>query len=95
LLGVVGYILLGVSRAIGETMVVVRASGFAANLTLNPLESTSTITAQLVVILLGDQQLGDPKTQAACALGLSLSIVTLVLNIVALCVVKKYREKYE
>ena len=93
--GIVGSILLGVSRAIGETMIVVMASGLAANLTLNPLESTSTITAQIVVILIGDQQFGDPKTQAAFALGLSLFIVTLVLNIVALSVVKKYREKYE
>ena len=93
--GIVGSILLGVSRAIGETMIVVMASGLAANLTLNPLESTSTITAQIVVILIGDQAFGDPKTQAAFALGMSLFIVTLCLNIVALRVVKKYREKYE
>ena len=93
--GIVGSILLGVSRAIGETMIVVMASGLAANLTLNPLESTSTITAQIVVILIGDQAFGDPKTQAAFALGMSLFLVTLCLNIVALKVVKKYREKYE
>jgi len=93
--GIVGSILLGVSRAIGETMIVVMASGLAANLTLNPLESTSTITAQIVVILIGDQAFGDPKTQAAFALGMSLFLVTLFLNIVALRVVKKYREKYE
>ncbi len=93
--GIVGSILLGVSRAIGETMIVVMASGLAANLTLNPLESTSTITAQIVVILIGDQAFGDPKTQAAFALGMSLFLVTLCLNIVALRVVKKYREKYE
>ena len=93
--GIVGSILLAVSRAIGETMIVVMASGLAANLTLNPLESTSTITAQIVVILIGDQQFGDPKTQAAFALGMTLFLVTLCLNIVALKVVKKYREKYD
>jgi phosphate transport system permease protein len=93
--GIVGSILLGVSRAIGETMIVVMASGLAANLTFNPLESTSTITAQIVVILIGDQQFGDPKTQAAFALGMTLFLVTLCLNILALKFVKKYREKYE
>ena len=93
--GIVGSILLAISRAIGETMIVVMASGLAANLTLNPLESTSTITAQIVVILIGDQQFGDPKTQAAFALGMTLFLVTLCLNIVALKVVKKYREKYD
>ncbi|NQW07329.1 MAG: phosphate ABC transporter permease subunit PstC [Candidatus Pelagibacter sp.] len=93
--GIVGSILLGVSRAIGETMIVVMASGLAANLTFNPLESTSTITAQIVVILIGDQQFGDPKTQAAFALGMTLFLVTLCLNIFALKFVKKYREKYE
>ena len=93
--GIVGSILLAVSRAVGETMIVVMASGLAANLTMNPLESTSTITAQIVVILIGDQQFGDPKTQSAFALGISLFIVTLFLNVIALSVVKKYREKYE
>ena len=93
--GIVGSILLAVSRAVGETMIVVMASGLAANLTANPLESTSTITAQIVVILIGDQQFGDPKTQAAFALGISLFVVTLFLNVIALTVVKKYREKYE
>ena len=93
--GIVGSILLGISRAIGETMIVVMASGLAANLTFNPLDSTSTITAQIVVILIGDQAFGDPKTQAAFALGMTLFLVTLCLNIFALKVVKKYREKYE
>ena len=93
--GIVGSILLAVSRAVGETMIVVMASGLAANLTANPLESTSTITAQIVVILIGDQQIGDPKTQAAYALGISLFVVTLFLNVIALTVVKKYREKYD
>ena len=93
--GIVGSILLGVSRAIGETMIVVMASGLAANLTFNPLESTSTITAQIVVILIGDQQFGDPKTQAAFALGMTLFLVTLCLNVFALKIVKTYREKYD
>jgi phosphate transport system permease protein len=93
--GIVGAILLAVSRAVGETMIVVMASGLAANLTANPLESTTTITAQIVMILVGDQQFGDPKTQAAFALGISLFVLTLILNIIALGVVKKYREKYE
>ena len=93
--GIVGSILLGVSRAIGETMIVVMASGLAANLTFNPLESTSTITAQIVVILIGDQQFGDPKTQAAFALGMTLFLVTLCLNVLALKIVKTYREKYD
>ena len=93
--GIVGSILLAVSRAVGETMIVVMASGLAANLTANPLESTSTITAQIVVILIGDQQFGDPKTQSAFALGISLFLVTLFLNVIALSVVKKYREKYD
>ena len=93
--GIVGAILLAVSRAVGETMIVVMASGLAANMTFNPLDSTSTITAQIVTILIGDQQFGDPKTQAAFALGMSLFILTLFLNVIALGVVKKYREKYE
>ena len=76
-------------------MIVVMASGLAANLTFNPLESTSTITAQIVVILIGDQQFEDPKTQAAFALGLTLFVVTLILNVIALSIVKKYREKYD
>ena len=93
--GIVGSILLAVSRAVGETMIVVMASGLMANITLNPLESTSTITAQIVTILIGDQQFGDPKTQAAFALGMSLFVLTLFLNLIALGVVKRFREKYE
>ena len=93
--GIVGSILLAVSRAVGETMIVVMASGLMANITLNPLDSTSTITAQIVTILIGDQQFGDPKTQAAFALGMSLFVLTLFLNLIALGVVKRFREKYE
>ena len=93
--GVVGGVLLAVSRAIGETMIVVMAAGLAANLTLNPFESVTTVTTQIVQLLTGDQEFDSAKTLAAFALGLVLFIVTLLLNIVALRVVKKYREAYE
>jgi phosphate transport system permease protein len=93
--GVVGGVLLAVSRAIGETMIVVMAAGLAANLTANPFESVTTVTTQIVQLLTGDQEFDNPKTLAAFALGLVLFIVTLLLNIVALRVVKKYREAYE
>ena len=93
--GIIGSILLAVSRAIGDTMSVVMAAGLAANLTINPLESTTTITTQIVMILVGDQEFDSPKTQAAFALGLTLFIATLILNYIALRVVKKYREKYD
>ena len=93
--GVVGGVLLAVSRAIGETMIVVMAAGLAANLTLNPFDSVTTVTTQIVQLLTGDQEFDSPKTLAAFALGLVLFLVTLALNIVALRVVKKYREAYE
>jgi phosphate transport system permease protein len=93
--GVVGGVLLAVSRAIGETMIVVMAAGLAANLTLNPFSSVTTVTTQIVQLLTGDQEFDSPKTLAAFALGLVLFVVTLMLNIVALRVVKKYREAYE
>lgn len=93
--GVVGGVLLAVSRAIGETMIVVMAAGLAANLTANPFESVTTVTTQIVQLLTGDQEFDSPKTLAAFALGLVLFLVTLALNIVALRVVKKYREAYE
>ena len=93
--GVVGGVLLAVSRAIGETMIVVMAAGLAANLTANPFESVTTVTTQIVQLLTGDQEFDSPKTLAAFALGLVLFMVTLALNIVALRVVKKYREAYE
>jgi phosphate transport system permease protein len=93
--GVVGGVLLAVSRAIGETMIVVMAAGLAANLTANPFASVTTVTAQIVQLLTGDQEFDSPKTLAAFALGLVLFLVTLALNIVALRVVKKYREAYE
>jgi len=93
--GVVGGVLLAVSRAIGETMIVVMAAGLAANLTLNPFASVTTVTTQIVQLLTGDQEFDSAKTLAAFALGLTLLIVTLILNIIALRVVKKYREAYE
>lgn len=93
--GIVGSILLAVSRAIGETMIVVMAAGLAANLTANPLEAVTTVTVQIVTLLIGDQEFDSAKTLAAFALGLLLFIVTLVLNIIALHIVRKYREQYE
>ena len=93
--GIIGSVLLAVSRAIGETMIVVMAAGLAANLTINPLESTTTITTQIVMILVGDQEFDSPKTQSAFALGLTLFVATLILNYIAQRAVKKYREKYD
>jgi phosphate transport system permease protein len=93
--GIVGGVLLAISRAIGETMIVVMAAGLAANLTANPLQAVTTVTVQIVTLLVGDQEFDSPKTLAAFALGLLLFIVTLILNIVALYVVRKYREQYE
>lgn len=93
--GVVGGVLLAVSRAIGETMIVVMAAGLAANLTANPFASVTTVTTQIVQLLTGDQEFDSAKTLAAFALGLVLFLVTLMLNIIALRVVKKYREAYE
>jgi phosphate transport system permease protein len=93
--GIVGGILLAVSRAIGETMIVVMAAGLSANLTVNPLEAVTTITVQIVTLLVGDQEFDSPKTLAAFALGLVLFFVTLLLNVIALYVVRKYREQYE
>ena len=93
--GIVGGILLAASRAIGETMIVVMAAGLSANLTANPLEAVTTITVQIVTLLVGDQEFDSPKTLAAFALGLMLFVTTLLLNVIALRVVKKYRERYD
>ncbi len=93
--GIVGSILLAVSRAIGETMIVVMAAGLSARLTANPFDSVTTVTVQIVTLLVGDQEFDSPKTLAAFALGLVLFIVTLGLNVIALHVVRKYREQYE
>jgi phosphate transport system permease protein len=93
--GIVGGILLAVSRAIGETMIVVMAAGLIAKLTVNPLDSVTTITVQIVTLLIGDTEFDNPKTLAAFALGLVLFVITLALNVVALRVVRKYRELYD
>ncbi|MGM0564395.1 MAG: phosphate ABC transporter permease subunit PstC [Pseudomonadota bacterium] len=93
--GIVGGVLLAASRAIGETMIVVMAAGLTAKMTANPLEDVTTVTAQIVTLLVGDQEFDSPKTLAAFALGLMLFLTTLVLNVVALRVVRKYREQYD
>ena len=93
--GIVGGLLLAVSRAIGETMIVVMAAGLSANLTANPLQAVTTVTVQIVTLLVGDQEFDSPKTLAAFALGLVLFFGTLFLNVIALTVVRKYRERYE
>ncbi len=93
--GIVAGVMLAVSRAIGETMIVVMAAGAAANLSLDPLESMTTVTFQIVQLLTGDQEFDSPKTLSAFALGLILFTVTLVLNIVALRVVRRFREAYD
>jgi len=93
--GIMGAVLLAVSRAVGETMIVVMAAGMSASLTANPLHSVTTVTVQIVALLVGDQEFDSPKTLAAFALGLTLFCITLVLNIIALKIVNSYREKYE
>jgi len=93
--GIMGGILLAMSRAIGETMIVVMAAGLIASLTVNPIDSVTTVTVQIVTLLTGDTEFDSPKTLAAFALGLVLFVVTLCLNVVALRIVQKYREQYE
>ncbi len=93
--GIVGGVLLAISRAIGETMIVVMAAGLAANLTANPFEAVTTVTVQIVTLLVGDQEFDSAKTLAAFALGLMLFVVTLCLNVVGLKIVRKYREQYD
>lgn len=92
--GIVGGVLLALSRAIGETMIVVMAAGLIAKMTLNPFDAVTTVTVQIVTLLIGDTEFDNPKTLAAFALGLLLFLITLGLNLVALRVVRRYREKY-
>ncbi|MEM9105193.1 MAG: phosphate ABC transporter permease subunit PstC [Pseudomonadota bacterium] len=92
--GIVGGVLLALSRAIGETLIVVMAAGLIAKMTINPLDSVTTVTVQIVTLLIGDSEFDNPKTLAAFALGLMLFIITLFLNLIALRIVRKYREKY-
>ncbi len=93
--GIAGGILLAVSRAVGETMIVVMAAGLIASMTINPLDSVTTVTVQIVTLLIGDTSFDNPKTLAAFALGLMLFIVTLCINVLALRIVRKYREIYD
>ena len=93
--GIVASVLLAVSRAVGETMIVVMAAGLSAKLTVNPFDAVTTVTVQIVTLLVGDQEFDSAKTLAAFALGLVLFIVTLILNVVALVVVRRYREQYD
>ena len=92
--GIIGSLLLAISRAIGETMIVVMAAGLAANLTANPFEAVTTMTVQIVTLLTGDQEFDSAKTLAAFAIALFLLVLTLGLNIVALRIVDKYKKKY-
>jgi phosphate transport system permease protein len=93
--GIVSAMMLAISRAVGETMIVVMAAGLAANLTFNPLEAVTTFTVQIKTILVGDQEFDSAKTLAAFALGFVLFFFTLMLNVIALQIVKRYREQYD
>ncbi|HYD27381.1 phosphate ABC transporter permease subunit PstC [Brevundimonas sp.] len=93
--GVAGAMLLAMSRAIGETMIVTMAAGLAARLTLNPLDTVTTVTVQIVTLLTGDQEFDSPKTLAAFGLGLTLFLITLALNIIAQRIVHTYRQQYD
>ncbi|NBB98744.1 MAG: phosphate ABC transporter permease subunit PstC, partial [Alphaproteobacteria bacterium] len=93
--GIVGGVLLAVSRAIGETMIVVMAAGLIARMTINPLDSVTAVTVQIVTLLIGDTSFDSPKTLAAFALGMMLFLATLVINVFALRIVRKYREIYD
>ena len=93
--GLVGAVLLAVSRAIGETMIVVMAAGLSAKLTANPLDSVTTVTVQIVSLLTGDTEFDDIKTLSAFGLGLALFFFTLILNVIALTVSRRLSERYE
>lgn len=93
--GIVSAMMLAISRAVGETMIVVMAAGLAGNLTFNPLEAVTTITVQIKTLLVGDQEFDSVKTLSAFALGFVLFFFTLMLNVIALKIVQRYREQYD
>ena len=93
--GLVGAFLLAISRAIGETMIVVMAAGVAANMTVNPLESVTTVTVQIVMLLTGDNEFDSVKTLSAFALGITLFVITLLLNVGALTASRRMGQRYE
>jgi phosphate transport system permease protein len=93
--GIVSAFMLAISRAVGETMIVVMAAGLAGNLTFNPFEAVTTFTVQIKTILVGDQEFDSAKTLSAFALGFVLFFFTLTLNVIALQIVKRYREQYD
>ena len=93
--GIMGAVLMAASRAIGETMVVAMGAGAAARLDLNPFEAMTTITVKIVSQLTGDTEFNSPETLVAFALGMALFVITLGLNVLALMIVRKYREQYE
>jgi phosphate transport system permease protein len=90
---IIGAIILAVSRAIGETMIVVMSAGLVAKLSFNPLDSVTTATAQIVTLLVGDQEFNSPKTLSAFALALTLFVFTFAFNVIALMVMKKCSRK--
>ena len=93
--GLVGAFLLAISRAIGETMIVVMAAGVAANMTINPLEAVTTVTVQIVMLLTGDNEFDSVKTLSAFALGMTLFVITLLLNVAALTASRRLGQRYE
>jgi len=93
--GIISATLLGFSKAIGETMIVVMAAGLRPNLSFNPLDDMTTVTVRIVDALVGDQAFNSPATLSAFALGLALFVVTLCLNIVSLMLIRKFKEKYK
>lgn len=93
--GIISASLLGLSKALGETMIVVMAAGLRPNLSLNPLEDMTTVTVTIVNALVGDFEFNSPETLSAFALGLILFIVTLILNVISLSLIRKFKEKYK
>lgn len=93
--GIIAATLLGVSRALGETMIVVMAAGLQANLSINPLETMTTVTVRIVDAMTGDQAFGSAETLSAFALGLVLFVVTLVINIFSVMTIRKFHRKYK